>query len=246
MTFKEWIRQTSREMFPPLAYEEVDNVMFTAMKVFIEEIISNRGISEIDIAGFGRFYVNRTFGHNGFDEDNQKIEGHQLVWIIHFKPSRRFKDLLNERIDIKDYKLAARPLIDPNKPRYKEKKKRTYRSHERKILYQGVNADILDMMNENNISKADLARQLKCSNANVTMTLRNPNMRKKTRKRILKAIEDIKNGKKRVRKKPKTRKRRKRVHTKTTRRTNKCLPPISEQVGIGCDNPASEVGISDS
>lgn len=108
MTFGEWYAQTHRELPSNVPKDLVKEVMVTAIRVAVEELMSNREEADLDIGGIGRFYLNHRVVHNplsfkrkGSDEEEQAVK-YSMCWTLQFTPWQPLKKVINEKMDIRE------------------------------------------------------------------------------------------------------------------------------------------------
>jgi DNA polymerase II large subunit len=123
MTFGEWYEQTAREMDSNIPKELVKDVLVNAIRVALEELLSNPAEAELSIKCVGRFYLNRTRCYKV--AATGKNPDQKLVWTIHFKPSNVLKEILNGRRDHRELMIATTiPLypdyVESGQGRYKK------------------------------------------------------------------------------------------------------------------------------
>lgn len=110
MTFAEWCDQIARDTESNVSRQLVREIMITAMRTALEEFLANPADATLDIYGIGKFYLNR----KNYDmskrfhlKDRTECNETVFSWVAHFRPSVRLKQLLNNKCDIKTYRIGT-------------------------------------------------------------------------------------------------------------------------------------------
>lgn len=114
MTYKEWCEQTHKMLKGEVPKFLVHEVIACAIKSAIEEFLANPADADLDIGGIGRFYMNHRVCHqnikykgnspNGITEQDEK---YVVRWTIHFKPSKKIKQVMNGKMDAREILLGG-------------------------------------------------------------------------------------------------------------------------------------------
>lgn len=130
MTFYEWSRQIAKEHRDNVPAEFVYELLVTAVRVALEEFLTNPEKADLDIGGIGRFYLNYRRCHNNFCVTEERR--YSYIWEIKFRPSSKLKEALNGKIDPHYMLIGTRTPIYPeiyfdkdNKLRYISGRKNT-------------------------------------------------------------------------------------------------------------------------
>ena len=118
MTFKEWTKEIRNEKEIKklhLSEQQIRFIMLAGIRVLIEELICDPRNSELNILGFGSFYlVNRKYGNK--QKCFNAIEGRWREPIsfstieLHFRASRQIRELLNGKRSLSEIKIGSKPL----------------------------------------------------------------------------------------------------------------------------------------
>ena len=106
MTFLEWYKQTAKDFGNGVTYDLVKDILVMAIRVAIEELMTNPADADLDITGIGRFYLNHRVCHNNFYELGSGKE-YTVKWTIQFKPSSVLKDTINGKRDVHDLLIGS-------------------------------------------------------------------------------------------------------------------------------------------
>lgn len=117
MNYSDLVSMISKETKSNVPTYLADEIMRTAIRVVIEEFMTNPMDATLDITGFGKLYLNRRICHltpmpkfkKGQELVAQK-EKNYIRWTVHFTPSGCLKNVLNNKSDLDDYKIAGIPL----------------------------------------------------------------------------------------------------------------------------------------
>lgn len=104
MTYNEWCNQIKKESESNIPYELVKDIMTTAIRVAMEELLSNPAEADLDILGIGRFYLNHRICHNNFPTEDKPE--YATAWTLHFRPARPIKEVINGKRDYREMLIA--------------------------------------------------------------------------------------------------------------------------------------------
>ena len=107
MTFGEWCDQIARDTESNVTRALVREIMVTAVRTAIEEIITNPADATLDIKGVGRFYLNRQKFALKKQTYKSNNEDDIFYWRVNFKASRILKDVINNKRDIKTVTIGS-------------------------------------------------------------------------------------------------------------------------------------------
>lgn len=147
MTFIEWCKATSKETNSSVSRDLVKEIMITAIRVAIEELMANPVDASLDIMSIGRFYLDRVKIKNVYIATNET--GEIMYWRLKFKVAKSLRDSLNNRKDIRELSIGgANPLypeynLNPDGTRKKGKgrKPSTKTIRKKYIITEKVIAD---------------------------------------------------------------------------------------------------------
>jgi nucleoid DNA-binding protein len=112
MTFYEWCKTIAREHKDNVPTEFVYELMVTAVRVAIEELLANPERADLDINGIGRFYLNYRKCHNNFAKTEE--QRYTYNWEIKFRPSIRLKEVLNGKADPHYMLIGTKTALYPD------------------------------------------------------------------------------------------------------------------------------------
>lgn len=121
MTYRDLVKSVARESKTGANRSQVDQILMTAIRCIIEELLADKGNSEVSISNFLTLYLYPNKRRGG---------GSQVVdaWCLGMRRPIAFKQLINDKVELRDYVVACRWLY----PELHEKKS-TY--HRQKIEY---------------------------------------------------------------------------------------------------------------
>lgn len=90
-------KQVAKESNSELPYGLVKDIMLDAIRVVLEEFLTNPAEADFSIQSIGRFYMNHRICHNNFPTENSPE--YKTYWTIQFTPSDKLKEVLNGKRD---------------------------------------------------------------------------------------------------------------------------------------------------
>jgi hypothetical protein len=117
MTFGEWCDQTTRETKSNIPRALVKEVLLTALRVGVEELMSNPAEADLDIKGIGRFYLHRRLFKIPKNEINPNGADHVYRWVLQFKCAKMLREIICGRRPLEDLTIAK---VLPLYPEYKQ------------------------------------------------------------------------------------------------------------------------------
>lgn len=108
MTFVEWCKQITKEMDYKVPYELVRDLLTCAIRVGLEEILTDRDHATLDITGIVKFWLQKRW------VDTNITKEPKLVYYLHTSVYQGLKDVYNERKDNRTL------LIGGSQPLYPE------------------------------------------------------------------------------------------------------------------------------
>ena len=121
MTFKEWCRATAKETPSKVPILLAEEVITTAIRVAIEELMANPADADLDISSICRFYLNHRVCHympkyRNIEQPNENAtsgEENRVRWTLHCTPRAGLKDVLNGRKDIRTLLIGGGTPLYP-------------------------------------------------------------------------------------------------------------------------------------
>ena len=105
MNFKELCLQVAKESRSEFNQNDVKKVLLLAIRVILEEFSVNPIDADLNISGFGRFYMNRNKFHVGNCIQGNDRE-YKYLWTFNFRAYRKLKELINGKLNPIDYQVS--------------------------------------------------------------------------------------------------------------------------------------------
>ena len=106
MTFGEWCDTTKKEYGDHIPKFLVKEIMVTAIRVALEELLANPSGADLRVDSIGRFYLNREeydVPHYIRTEESQRVK----VWVLRFQAAQRLRDVFNGKLDPKMLRISG-------------------------------------------------------------------------------------------------------------------------------------------
>lgn len=105
MNFGDLISSVAKESRTGATKGQVEQILMVAIRCIIEEMVADKGKSEVVIMGFGTFYLylNRRAGAS---KEKEVIDR----WSIGFKRSKNLKAIVNDRVALENASMGNRWL----------------------------------------------------------------------------------------------------------------------------------------
>lgn len=129
MTFAELKKEIKKEVVMGQSNEMIDEVLRTAIRISIEELMCDPENAVIDIQGVGRFYIHKS---KGFDVCRGIPCIYKALW---FRAYPTLKDILKERRPLEDFKIGGKYVYPREKKILKSEK------HMRKVQIERTPQD---------------------------------------------------------------------------------------------------------
>lgn len=128
MTFVELVKEVKKECKSNSTRFVVEDILFTALRVFVEELYSDPEHACIDIQNFMKFHLIKDSHATRRRKEDPLVTYHYYRLIS--TPRKGLKNVLNNRSPIEYYRIATKPLYPENKkPRKKYERKKPYVNH---------------------------------------------------------------------------------------------------------------------
>lgn len=107
MNLTEWCLEISKELGVQRDLQLVEDVMYTAIRVGIDELMSNPEYADIDIQNIGRFYLNREYRYQKLPTKPDASD-YEVYWTFRFRSHRKARDVFNGRVELSDLCVGNR------------------------------------------------------------------------------------------------------------------------------------------
>lgn len=116
MTFAELKKEIKKEVVMGQSNEMIDEVLRTAIRISIEELMCDPENAVIDIQGVGKFFIHRQGGYDM--KRGQKIV-YNTLW---FKAYPRLRNIIKNKLPLEDFKIAGKFVYPREKKKLKSEK----------------------------------------------------------------------------------------------------------------------------
>ena len=97
MNLTEWCLEISKELGVQRDLQLVEDVMYTAIRVGIDELMSNPEYADIDIQNIGRFYLNREYRYQKLPTKPDASD-YEVYWTFRFRSHRKARDVFDKML----------------------------------------------------------------------------------------------------------------------------------------------------